>query len=397
MDLEGGEEVNSRILLILLAVMLALNVGLGGCGREEALETIEYNLTISSTEGGSVTTPGERTHTYEIGTVVNLVATPNAGYRFVEWTGDVDDIADVEDATTTVTMNGDYSITAKFEQEEGEGDFVPDGTSYCVFCGFPDRFFEESSVPREQVEQVVSAQYLSLKKMHNGIAPYDFCKVEYEPGVYGCTTPTGFKLGNSAFPSLNSGHHRWEVMGHEQGHNFFGGTSWFYYRMAEHYPFLQESLAVLSAFYTYHDMVENQVYYGIDDDTIDSLVFDFTDGRAYQEGMYNKYINEGRNFNLGNSSDVLTSQALDFKMITYGEQYGWHNFENLTKAFEDQLDTQFSFLNDGASAIEQSTYIVAALNVAFQRDFTQEFMDLEFPIDSSLLQEFTTVLEQYID
>ena len=36
------------------------------------------------------------------------------GYRFVEWTGDVGTIADVYAATTTITMNGDYSITANF-------------------------------------------------------------------------------------------------------------------------------------------------------------------------------------------------------------------------------------------------------------------------------------------
>jgi hypothetical protein len=73
-----------------------------------------YNLTISSTAGGNVTTPGEGTFTYDAGTVVDLVATPNAGYRFVNWTGDVGTIADVEDATTTITMHGNYSITANF-------------------------------------------------------------------------------------------------------------------------------------------------------------------------------------------------------------------------------------------------------------------------------------------
>ena len=229
--------------------------------------------------------------------------------------------------------------------------------------------------------------------MHNGISPYGFCRVEYDPEVYGCTMPDGVKLGDYAFPSLNNGHHRWEVMAHEQGHNFFGGTSWFYYTMAAPYPFLQESLAVLSAFYTYHDILENAVAYGIDDDSIDSLVFDFTNGRSYQENMYNKYVSQGKNFDI---EDLLTSQALDFKMITYGEQYGWHNFEDLTKAFENELSTQFSFLDDGASAIEQSTYIVAGLNVAFQLDFTQEFIELDFPVDTSLLEEFTAVLEQHI-
>jgi hypothetical protein len=76
----------------------------------------EYVLDISSTEGGSVTEPGEGEFPYcqEQGERVNLVATPDAGYRFVNWTGDVDTIDDVDSATTTITVNGDYSITANF-------------------------------------------------------------------------------------------------------------------------------------------------------------------------------------------------------------------------------------------------------------------------------------------
>jgi uncharacterized repeat protein (TIGR02543 family) len=75
-----------------------------------------YTLTISSTAGGSVTTPGEGTFTYGSGTVVNLVATPATGYRFVNWTGHVGRIADVNAAITTITMimEGYYSITANF-------------------------------------------------------------------------------------------------------------------------------------------------------------------------------------------------------------------------------------------------------------------------------------------
>jgi hypothetical protein len=76
-------------------------------------------LTTSSTPSGSVTTPGEGTFTYDKGTVVNLVAEPDENYEFVEWTGTVDTIADVYDATTTITMNSSYSITANFELEEG--------------------------------------------------------------------------------------------------------------------------------------------------------------------------------------------------------------------------------------------------------------------------------------
>jgi hypothetical protein len=76
--------------------------------------TTQYDLTISSTAGGNVTEPGEGIFPYNAGTVVTLVATPDAGYHFVEWTGDVGDVAHVEDATANITMNDDYTITANF-------------------------------------------------------------------------------------------------------------------------------------------------------------------------------------------------------------------------------------------------------------------------------------------
>ena len=79
----------------------------------------QYSLTTSSTPGGSVTTPGEGMFIYDADTVVDLVAVPDTHYHFVNWTGDVDTIADVEAAETTVTMNDSYSITANFELDEG--------------------------------------------------------------------------------------------------------------------------------------------------------------------------------------------------------------------------------------------------------------------------------------
>jgi outer membrane protein assembly factor BamB len=92
--------------------------------------TKEFDLTISSTAGGSVTAPGEGTFPYDRGTVVDLVAEAEDGYSFVNWTGDVDTIADVEDAETTITMNGDYSITARFLAgvEDFKTQEVTDGT-----------------------------------------------------------------------------------------------------------------------------------------------------------------------------------------------------------------------------------------------------------------------------
>jgi hypothetical protein len=92
-------------------ITLALIAGMVGCGDGGG---VEYDLTITSTSGGSVTIPGEETFTYDEGTVVNLTAQADEGYQFVNWTGDVGTIDDTNDATTTITMNGDYYITANF-------------------------------------------------------------------------------------------------------------------------------------------------------------------------------------------------------------------------------------------------------------------------------------------
>jgi len=78
------------------------------------LSAPSYELTIASTAGGSVITPGEGTFTYDEGTAVSLVAEAEEGYQFVNWTGNVSAIADSNAAATNITMNGDYSITANF-------------------------------------------------------------------------------------------------------------------------------------------------------------------------------------------------------------------------------------------------------------------------------------------
>jgi hypothetical protein len=76
-------------------------------------------ITISSSPGGSVTAPGEGMFIYDVGTAVNLVAEADEDYRFVRWTGDVDAVGDVHCAATSITMKGNYSVTANFELKEG--------------------------------------------------------------------------------------------------------------------------------------------------------------------------------------------------------------------------------------------------------------------------------------
>jgi hypothetical protein len=78
-------------------------------------------LSLSSTTGGNVTTPGEGAFRYVPGTVVSLVATPDQGYSFVNWAGNVATVADVNAASTSVTMSGNYTVTANFAQNQVTG------------------------------------------------------------------------------------------------------------------------------------------------------------------------------------------------------------------------------------------------------------------------------------
>jgi uncharacterized repeat protein (TIGR02543 family) len=94
--------------VVVFLITLALIAGMAGCAP------IQHQLTISSTGGGSVITPGEGSFAYNEGKVVKLVARSALGYAFVGWSGDVATINTVKSFSTTITVNGDYSITANF-------------------------------------------------------------------------------------------------------------------------------------------------------------------------------------------------------------------------------------------------------------------------------------------
>ncbi len=105
----------------------------------------QRDLMITSTSGGSVTTPGEGTYQYDHGTVASVVAAPAANYHFVNWTGTAvgaGKVANANAASTTVTMDAAYAIQANFAIDQhtltissagggtvtdpGEGDFLYD-------------------------------------------------------------------------------------------------------------------------------------------------------------------------------------------------------------------------------------------------------------------------------
>ena len=93
-----------------------------GVALKPAPDVVDRNLTMGvSPIGAGTTTPAEGAHSYPDGTVVDITATPAAGYQFVNWTGDV---VDADDPTTTVTMDADKTVTANFVSPVPDLDFT---------------------------------------------------------------------------------------------------------------------------------------------------------------------------------------------------------------------------------------------------------------------------------
>jgi pectate lyase len=79
--------------------------------QADAVTPTNYTLstTAAPTAGGTITGEG----TYTSGTVVTVKATPATGYTFTGWSGD----ASGTDASINVTMSGNKSVTANFQEQ----------------------------------------------------------------------------------------------------------------------------------------------------------------------------------------------------------------------------------------------------------------------------------------
>ena len=85
------------------------------------LEIKAHTLTIAAGSGGS-TEPVPGTYFYDEGTEVSITASPDSGYGFGSWTGNIPQ-GHEDDNPITITMDSDKSITASFSaiEEENEG------------------------------------------------------------------------------------------------------------------------------------------------------------------------------------------------------------------------------------------------------------------------------------
>jgi hypothetical protein len=118
--------------VVTLFLVAAFMAGMVGCMGDGGGGGVEYTLDISSTDGGEVVNPGEGTFTHAAGYALLLGASPDPGFHFVSWSGDVSTIGDANSFVTNIRMNGDYSIVAKFEPGPQYSPGVAAGTFHTV-------------------------------------------------------------------------------------------------------------------------------------------------------------------------------------------------------------------------------------------------------------------------
>ena len=108
--------INVGIGLLLVAV---LAVGIGLTAKPAAAQG-PWDLTVTTTAGGTVTAPGVDTfEDYADGTDVTLTAVPDNGYAFLFWNPHAvvatkNAITDWRAASTIIDMDADHTIEAHF-------------------------------------------------------------------------------------------------------------------------------------------------------------------------------------------------------------------------------------------------------------------------------------------
>jgi len=81
---------------------------------EAATLTILGQLSLSSSEGGEVTEPGEGIFTYTEPMDVQISAQALESYNFSHWSGDIDNLSTTDNKEISILVDGNYSIMANF-------------------------------------------------------------------------------------------------------------------------------------------------------------------------------------------------------------------------------------------------------------------------------------------
>ncbi len=97
-----------KLLLGLFSLVL-----LAGCPKKDEPDPFRKRLTINAGEGGTIT-PLAGLYRYDFNTLVELSATPDSNYVFVNWTGS----STSTDNPFSVFMNADKTYTANFAKKQ---------------------------------------------------------------------------------------------------------------------------------------------------------------------------------------------------------------------------------------------------------------------------------------
>ncbi len=108
-----------KLLMIVLAAF-----AFAGCGKDDekqGVDPVTYNVTVSSNNTSHGTVTPTDVQTDETGTTFAITATPEDGYKFVNWTctGEGTQVASAASESTTATIGtSDGTITANFAEIE---------------------------------------------------------------------------------------------------------------------------------------------------------------------------------------------------------------------------------------------------------------------------------------
>ena len=103
-----SKSIYHHLFLLLCIIIFSCSKGDSeSTNQVEPTPVVTYDVSISSSEGGSVNT---QSGTYNAGTVLNITATPSSGYEFIGWTGSNETSMEI-----MIVVNSNIQLIANFQ------------------------------------------------------------------------------------------------------------------------------------------------------------------------------------------------------------------------------------------------------------------------------------------
>ena len=189
----------------------------------------QYSLTVSAGTGGSVSTSGG---TYDDGSSVSIIATPNDGYEFTGWNG-----SDSTSSTITITINSNTTIQALFNQVQITETTSTDTSifnadlidfNYYLHSSLPDEWITEFNTIMNNLESTIPAykrsgfpESMNIYAWNNSVpSPYTDPNGNSMQGasISGNGTDFWMVLEIPADEFTYNSSHRYSVIAHEYFH-----------------------------------------------------------------------------------------------------------------------------------------------------------------------------------